>query len=199
MVGGKTFRVLGGRVVLAIIMGATLALTGCSSTGSSGSEATSSQPPQGTSATSSAPSTTLSAADKAKQDATAAYLAMWREFATAGTTSDWQSAALGKYATGVALTNLTRGLYADRYNGLVTKGEATHDAKVMTAEPADKPTKIIVTDCSDSTKALKYRADNGQLADDTPGGRRLINGQVEPQADGSWKVTDFAVHEVGSC
>ena len=124
---------------------------------------------------------------------------MWREFAVAGTTSDWQSAALGKYATGVALTNLTRGLYADHYNKLVTKGEATHDAKVASAEPADNPTKIIVTDCSDSAKALKYRADNGQLADNTLGGRRLINGQVELQGDKSWKVTDFAVREVGTC
>ncbi|MFD0204020.1 MULTISPECIES: hypothetical protein [Saccharothrix] len=196
MVGGKTFRVQGGRVVLGIFAAATLALAACSSSGSPGTGASTTQPPQETSST---PTTTASAADKAKQDATAAYLGMWREFAVAGTTSDWQSAALGKYATGVALTNLTRGLYADHYNKLVTKGEATHDAKVASAEPADNPTKIIVTDCSDSTKALKYRADNGQLADDTPGGRRLINGQVELQGDKSWKVTDFAVREVGTC
>jgi hypothetical protein len=192
----KTVRVQGGRVVLGIIVMAALALAACSSSGSPGTGASATQPPQ---EPSSVPTTTASAADKAKQDATATYLGMWREFAAAGTTSDWQSAALGKYATGVALTNLTRGLYADHYNKLVTKGEATHDAKVASAEPADNPTKIIVTDCSDSTNALKYRADNGQLADNTPGGRRLINGQVELQGDKSWKVTDFAVREVGTC
>jgi hypothetical protein len=124
---------------------------------------------------------------------------MWREFATAGVTSDWQSAGLGRYATGVALTNLTRALYADRYNGLVTKGEATHDVQVVSAEPADNPTRIVVTDCSDSTTSLKYRADNGQLADNIPGGRRRINGQVDLQNDKSWKVSDFAVREVGTC
>ncbi|MFD4248276.1 hypothetical protein ACFWQL_00880 [Amycolatopsis thermoflava] len=148
-------------------------------------------------ATSASPSQT--GADRAKQDALAAYLGMWQDFAEAGTTSDWQSSKLAQHAASLALTNLSRGLYADHYNGLVTKGEATHDARVMSAEPANEPTRVIVTDCSDSTNALKYRADNGQLADSTPGGRRLINGQVELQQDNSWKVTDFAVHEVGTC
>ncbi|SES36084.1 hypothetical protein SAMN04487818_11180 [Actinokineospora terrae] len=173
-------------------------LAACSS-GNLGSPPSGTSGPAGAPLATSSPTTSLSAGDKANNEALAAYLGMWKDFAIAGVTSDWQSTGLVRHATGIALTNLTRGLYADRYNGLVTKGEATHDAKVMSAEPADKPTKIIVTDCSDSTKALKHRADNGQLADDTPGGRRLINGQVEPQADGSWKVTDFAVHEVGSC
>ncbi|WP_228122614.1 hypothetical protein [Saccharothrix syringae] len=145
------------------------------------------------------PTASLTPTDQAKNSALAAYQGMWQDFAVAGVTSDWQSATLGRHATGTALTNLTRGLYGDHYNGLVTKGEATHDAEVVSAEPEDNPTKIVVADCSDSTKALKYRADDGQLADSTPGGRRLINGQVEQQGDKSWKVTDFAVHEVGTC
>lgn len=149
--------------------------------------------------TSAPPSTTLSLADKAKQDALAAYEGMWQSFVAAAATADWQSPKLGQYATGVALTNLTRSLYADHYNGLVTKGEPTHTAQVSSVDPPANPGKIIVTDCSDSTNALKYRADNGQLADNTPGGRRLINAIVERQADGSWKVSDYGVHEVGSC
>ncbi|MFI6098179.1 hypothetical protein ACIA8G_21675 [Lentzea sp. NPDC051213] len=124
---------------------------------------------------------------------------MWKSFVAAAATSDWQAAQLGQYATGTALTNLTRGLYADHYNGLVTKGEPTHDAKVDSVDPPVNPTKVIVTDCSDSTNALKYRADNGQLADDKPGGRHLINAIVDKQPDGSWKVSDFGVHEVGTC
>ncbi|WP_435159196.1 hypothetical protein [Amycolatopsis sacchari] len=95
---------------------------------------------------------------------------MWQDFAEAGSTSDWQSSKLAQHATGLALTNLSRGLYADHYNGLVTKGEATHDARVMSAEPANKPTRVIVTDCSDSTNALKYRADNESYADWSGGG-----------------------------
>lgn len=193
---GETFRSWGGRAVASAV--SLVVLVACSSGNSTSPPSGPSSPVEAPPATSS-PSTSLPAGDKVRTEALAAYLGMWKDFAAAGVTSDWQSAALGQHATGIALTNLTRGLYADRSNGLVTKGEATHDAKVMTTEPADKPIKIIVTDCSDSAKALKYRADNGQPADDTSGGRRLINGQVDLQADGSWKVTDFAVHEVGSC
>ncbi|MET8763061.1 hypothetical protein [Lentzea sp. NPDC004782] len=56
-----------------------------------------------------------------------------------------------------------------------------------------------VTDCGDSTNALKYRKDSGQLADDVPGGKRRITATVEKQADGTWKVTDFGVLDLGTC
>ncbi|NKQ59003.1 hypothetical protein HFP15_39795 [Amycolatopsis sp. K13G38] len=124
---------------------------------------------------------------------------MWQDFAQAGHTSDWQSPQLGRYATGIALTNLSRGLYADHYNGLVTKGEPVLSPRVTSADPADDPAKIVITDCGDSTHWLKYRTDNGQLADDKPGGHQLINAIVEKQVDGSWEVTDFGVHDVGTC
>jgi hypothetical protein len=70
---------------------------------------------------------------------------------------------------------------------------------VTSAEPADTPTKVGITDCGDSTNWLKYRKNSGELVDDQPGGRQLINAVVEQQSDGSWKVSDFGVHEVGSC
>jgi hypothetical protein len=124
---------------------------------------------------------------------------MWQDFVAVGTTSDWQSPKLGQYATGVALTNLSRGLYADHYNGLVTKGAPVLNPNVSSVDPPNDPKKIIVTDCGDSTKWLKYRSDNGQLADTTPGGRQLINAIVEKQIDGSWKVSDYGVHDVGTC
>lgn len=124
---------------------------------------------------------------------------MWQDFVAAGRTSDWQSPLLGQHATGVALTNLARGLYANYYNGLVTKGEPILNPSVYSVEPTDAPTRIVVTDCGDSTNWLQYRKDNGQLANNEPGGRRLINAVVEKQSDGSWKVSEFAVHELGSC
>ncbi len=46
---------------------------------------------------------------------------------------------------------------------------------------------------------VKYRADNGQPANDGPGGRRQINAIVKKAVDGSWKVTDFGVQAVGTC
>jgi len=135
---------------------------------------------------------------RSQNDALAAYQGMWQDFAAAGETSDWQSPQLGQHATGVALTNLSRGLYADHYNGLVTKGAPVLAPHVTAADEAGSPSKVTITDCGDSTHWLKYRADNGQLSD-TAGGRRLINAIVEQQSDGSWKVTDFAVHDIGTC
>lgn len=138
-------------------------------------------------------------ADIARDKATNAYRQMWTDFAAAGTTSDWQSPRLGQHATGVALDKLSQSLYGDNYRGLITKGEPVLSPSVSIMEPDGDPKKITVTDCGDSSNALKYRTDNGQLADDKPGGRHLINAVVEKQADGSWKVSDFGVHEVGSC
>lgn len=179
---------------LVVASAAVIVLAACSSGTGAGSSSAPTAPPFTSASTSIA-----SPVDKAKQDALAAYLGMWQDFVAASATSDWQSSKLGRYATGTALNTLSRGLYADHYKGLVTKGEPTHSAQVSTVEPPANPTKGVVTDCSDSTNALKYRADNGQLADNTPGGRRLINGIVERQGDGSWKVSDFGVREVGSC
>jgi hypothetical protein len=185
-----------GRVAaLCAVSAATFVLAACSS-GQPTSPATNTTAPA---SSSTLPTTPPNTADKAKSSALTAYQAMWADFVGAATTSDWQSPKLGQHATGTALTTLTRGLFTDHTNGVVTRGEPTHNPQVSSAEPADRPTKVVVTDCSDSTKALKYRADNGQLADNTPGGRRQINAIVELQADASWKVSDFGVHEVGSC
>ncbi|WP_232237280.1 MULTISPECIES: hypothetical protein [Actinoalloteichus] len=128
----------------------------------------------------------------------AAYEGMWAAFVAAGTTAHWQDPALATHATGQALSTLTRGLYADAYNGLVTRGEPILDPTVSSAEPAGDPTTVIVTDCGDGSNWLKYTAE-GQLADDEPGGRRRINAIVERQPNHDWMVTDFGVHEVGTC
>jgi hypothetical protein len=184
-------------MTLFVISTVALALASCSSGTPSGSATITSTPSAPPS--SAAPTTSASPVDQAKQAALAAYRGMWQDFVVAGTTSDWQSASLGQYATGIALTNMSRGLYADHYNGLVTKGEPVLNPSVSSVDPPTDPKKIIITDCGDSTHWLKYRASNGQLADNTPGGRQLINAIVEKQADGSWKVTDFGVHDVGTC
>jgi hypothetical protein len=140
-----------------------------------------------------------SPADRAAQAALDAYRGMWQDFATAGTNSDWQSPLLGQHATGIALTILSRSLYADSYNGLVTRGEPILNPSVASVEPPDDPTRVIVTDCGDSTNWLKHRKDTDEVVEGNPGGRRLINAIVEKQADGSWKVNDYGVHEIGTC
>lgn len=141
----------------------------------------------------------MAPADAAKQAALTAYQGMWADYAAAATTSDWQSPKLSQYATGLALSTISRGLYTDHYNGLVSRGAPILHPSVSSMDAANPPTEVMITDCGDSTHWLQYRADNGKLANNTPGGRRLINATVHKQADGSWKVTDFGVHDLGSC
>lgn len=174
---------------------ALLALASCNP-GDTNSPATNASEPTVPSASHTAPQSPV---DDAKGRALTAYLGMWEDFVAAAATSDWQSPNLGRHATGLALSTLSRGLYADHYKGLVSKGSPTHNAQVSSVDPAEAPAKVIISDCSDSTNALKYRADNGQPADDGPGGRRLIKATVEKQSDGSWKVSSFGVQGVGTC
>jgi hypothetical protein len=139
----------------------------------------------------------VSPADSARQQATAAYTGMWKQMAKAGETADWQSPELANYATGDALGVINRSLYTDHLNGVVSKGAPTNNPQVSKMDPADNPTTITISDCSDSLNWLKYK--DGQLVNDTPGGRRSITAEVKKQQDGTWRVTRFAVEGVGSC
>jgi hypothetical protein len=179
---------------------ALVVLGGCTAPNENGTAPPNNPPVDATATSESTEATsTVAPVDKAKQDATAAYQAMWQDFVTAGRTSNWQSPELARHATGIALQKMSRGLYADHQNGAVTRGEPVLNPSVSSAEPATNPTKIVITDCGDSTNFLKYDAKTGQPVDDEPGGRQLINATVELQSDGSWKVSDFGVREVGSC
>lgn len=155
--------------------------------------------PRTTPPTTIAPTSASSPGGVATRAAVTAYIGMWNDFAAAAAKSDWRSPKLGQYATGLALSTLSRGLYADHASGLVSKGNPTHDVHVSSADPATDPTTVVVSDCSDSTHALKYHVRTGRPANDAPGGRRLIMAIVREQPDGSWKVVDFGVHQVGTC
>ncbi len=147
---------------------------------------------------SSTPSTTQLAAT-AKAAALASYLAMWRDFATAGHTSDWKSPALATHATGDALLQMSRSLYADHYNGVITKGAPIIHPTVLKASPPVSPTTVLISDCGDSSHWLKYFAKSGKLQDNIPGGRQAITAEIKKQPGGSWKVDQFAIEGVGSC
>ena len=127
------------------------------------------------------------------------YLGMWREMASAGETSNWQSPALASFATGDALSVITRSLYTDNLNGVVTRGRPSNAPRVSTVDLSVSPATVLVTDCGDSTNSLKYLKGSDQLLNDSPGGRRSITAEVKQQADGSWRVTRFAVGGLGSC
>lgn len=165
----------------------------CSATGSPGlSSPRTNQIP-------SAPTPTKSAAELAGDQATQAYLGMWQAMAQAGETSDWQSPVLAQYATGDALTTITRGLYADHYNHVVSRGAPVDHPNVTTVDPPTDPATVRISDCGDSTNWLLYKEGTNQLADNSPGGRRAIVAEVKKQADGTWRVDQFAVEGLASC
>lgn len=177
----------------------TVLASGCSSSSPSDPSSAGNPSSSGSASSPSAPSASSSPADAAHQGAISAYLGMWEDMAAASETSNWQDQRLSQHAVGTALTNITRGLYADKANGLVTKGRPKNSPQVSSIEPPSAPTKVVISDCGDDSNWQHYRADNGQPANDGPSGRRQINAVVERQKDGAWRVTDFGIHEVGSC
>lgn len=192
-------------VVCASLVGLIAGLVGCGGTASpraststnrTAGQPTSAEPQSSSPVKSSVPP---SPAMVAETEATASYLGMWRAFATAGHTSDWKSPLLGKDATGDALLQMSRGLYADHLNGYITKGAPVDHPIVKSATPASNPTTVLISDCGDSSHWLKYVAKTGRLASTAPGGRQAITAEAKRQADGAWKIDEFAVLAVGSC
>lgn len=179
----------------ATVIAVAAALAGCGGTDLPGAESATARP--STPAATTAPA--ASPADLAGQQAITAYLGMWQDYVDAGTTSDWRSPALARNATGDALSTMSRGLYADHYNGLVSRGRPIDHPQVSSVDPEDNPTTVVISDCGDSTNWITVRADNGQPANDGPGGRRQINAIVKKVVDGSWKVADFGIQPVGTC
>lgn len=119
---------------------------------------------------------------------------------TAAKTSDWEDPRLGRHATKDALRVITGSLYADKKNGLVTKGAPTNEPKVESVKPESDPPTVMIIDCGDSTKWLKVREKDGKrMSAGAGGGRREIRAEVKLQDDGKWRVTRFAVQGVGSC
>lgn len=140
-----------------------------------------------------------SPADAAGQQAKAAYLGMWEAMAKAGEMSDWKSPELGKFATDNALTTITRSLYTDHFNHVVTQGRSKNNPQVTSVEPPNAPETVMLSDCGDSSGTVKVFADSRKPTNDKPGGRQSILAEVKKQPDGTWRVTRFAVQGVGTC
>lgn len=144
-------------------------------------------------------STAPSPADTAGQQAKAAYLGMWEAMAKAGETSDWKSPELGKFATDDALTTVTRSLYTDQFNHVVTQGRPKNDPQVTSVEPQDAPATVMLSDCGDSSDTVKVFAESRKPINNESSGRQSIVAEVKKQPDGAWRVTRFAVQGVGTC
>lgn len=181
----------------AVIVCITAALGACSSQ-SAAPAPQANQQPSGD-ATPPPTSTAPSPTDAAGQQAKTAYLGMWEAMTRAGETSDWKAPELGKFATGNALTTITRSLYTDHFNHVVAQGRPKNDPQVTSVEPQNAPETVMLSDCGDSSGTTKVFADTRKPINDKPGGRQSIVAEVKKQADGAWRVTRFAVQGVGTC
>ena len=130
----------------------------------------------------------------------AAYVGMWEAYESAGQppAADPGSPVLARYAAGEALDALVNGLVSMRGAGLVFQGRVVFAPEVVEVSPASVPARARVEDCADSTGSARVRADGAPFADE-PGGLRRIVAELERGRAGGWKVTSFAVLEVGSC
>lgn len=135
------------------------------------------------------------AAEKAALDA---YAGMWRAYAEAGLTADAGAPELTKFATGRALQTLRDGLASYKAKGQVIKGRYGSEPRVARLSPVSGPRSATIIDCLDGTEFLVYKL-SGELADDEPGGRRSTTATVDNVGGGTWKVSGFAVREVGTC
>jgi hypothetical protein len=123
---------------------------------------------------------------------------MWEDMVAAAETADYQSPRLPEHASGNALSQLVRGLYANQEHGIVAKGDPVTQPKATSADPADAPTAVEITDCFDDSNWLNYVEATGALQDDVPGGKRATTATVS-RVDGAWKVTELSVGAVGTC
>jgi hypothetical protein len=175
---------------VALACGAAACLAGCAS-GSASSQSTA-LPDR----TMSAPASTSAAGDP-RALARQAYLGMWQAFTAASRTADYQYPSLDHYAAGAALALLTRGLYQNHLEGIVTRGQATYDPVVTMAKTPMGTAEADITDCADDSHALAYYK-SGKPAPGEPPGRQRVYAQAQP-FDGTWKVTTLVVDKVGSC
>jgi hypothetical protein len=144
----------------------------------------------------SAPTATAAAGDP-QVLARQAYLGMWQAFFTASRTADYQSPSLDRYAAGAALELLTRGLYQNYQEGIVTRGVPSHNLAVTMAKTSLGTPEAKVSDCSDDSGAVAYSKSGKPVQGEAPG-RQAISAQVQP-FDGTWKVTYLVVEKTGSC
>ena len=176
--------------VVALACCAAACLAGCSSGAASGQSTA--LPDR----TMSAPASTPAAGDP-RALARQAYLGMWQAFTTASRTADYQYPSLDRYAAGAALELLTRGLYQNSREGIVTRGQATYDPVVTMTKTPMGTAEADITDCADDSHALAYYK-SGKPAAGEPPGRQRVYAQAQP-FDGTWKVTTLVVDKVGSC
>jgi len=172
------------------------ALAGCVSAGAAGCGGSPASYPSPVLPVASAAGSTAAPGDS-RTLILAAYAGMWRAYAAAARTADYQPGALSRYAAGDALMILTRSLYENHQRGVVLRGAPVLDPQVTAMTPAAAPDSSSVTDCADDSRWLQYTT-SGKPASGAPAGRHRIYARLQLFGT-AWKVTTVVVEKAGTC
>ncbi|GAA0447913.1 hypothetical protein Aca07nite_73420 [Actinoplanes capillaceus] len=185
---------------LSLALALTMALTACGQDDSAPSATptslTLSAPPASV-APAPTPSAVPTTAGDAKQQILDAYMGMQAAFAEAGKTSNPDYPGLRTYTTGSALDLFRTALAQRKKDGVLARNGTVNHPEVIEMSPTKEPTKAVVQDCMDTRKGSLYKP-NGDPVPQDKGGFRLALADLE-RIDGTWKVTDLAIREVGTC
>lgn len=133
------------------------------------------------------------ASPSAQDGAVVAYLAMWDDTVAAARTSDVDHPRLDDHAEGDALALLKFVMQGHAEEGQVARGAPRHDVEVVESETDRRE----LRDCMDDREWLMYDR-GGELVNDTPGSRGLVDATVERQRR-QWVVTDLVMHGAATC
>ncbi|WP_331773233.1 hypothetical protein OG948_58560 (plasmid) [Embleya sp. NBC_00888] len=141
----------------------------------------------------SAPSPTASTSPS-QAEALATYRNLWTAATKAAATANAEDPELRKYAHDDALAYFVGSNLENKEKGVVVKGEPGISPRVV-GETGDR---VTLADCVDGSHWLKYRASDGKLADDVPGGHHQAEATVTRTTSG-WRVTSLTIEGVGTC
>ncbi|MGI5213359.1 hypothetical protein [Plantactinospora sp. CA-290183] len=127
-----------------------------------------------------------------------AYRGMWKAYIEAVRIPDPRYPDLARYSQGHALDLWVTGLTSAEEKGLVGQGDVTSNPAVTSVNPNATPPTVQIRDCVETSKSRLVKQD-GSPYQDTPGGKRLTTATVAQISEGAWKVTQVAIHGVGTC
>ena len=173
-------------------VGTAPAATGASAPGAATATNTASASPSGTADAAGANSPQAKAA-------LYAYEGMVNDWVSASLTADYKDPALAQYTSGSALEEITKALLAEQDKNAVSKGapvvtNVTYGQMV----PAANPTEVVINSCFSDSSWLEYKASNGSLYNDIPGGGHKTQVLAMNEA-GTWKIDQLAMNSVGTC
>jgi hypothetical protein len=129
-----------------------------------------------------------------------AYDGMWNTLVELARTSDWKNPRLGEFMLYQPLTTWSSSFAKDKRRGIIALGRPTWQPRVVSVDPSGRPTRVVISDCLDDSKWLRYYASSQELIDNVPGGRHRTDAAVTFDTTWQrWVVTQQLIRAVGTC